>query len=119
MKTIYYRTKEVYMELKLKELRISQNLTQKKIAEAVNLTQFTYSNYETGYTEPTIKTLVDIANYYNVTLDYLVGRPFASDVGYLTDNEKELLNVYRSLSKNNQITFLAEGKGMQLIQNSN
>ena len=56
---------------KLKELR--GELSQEKYAKIFGLTQRTYSNYETGIREPDIETLIKIANYHNISVDYLIG----------------------------------------------
>lgn len=93
--------------MRLKELRIINNLSQNEIAKKVGLTQFTYSNYETGTTEPKIKTLIDLANQYNVSLDYLVGREFNNEFGYLSDNEKTIISAFRSMSSETQIKTTA------------
>lgn len=58
----------------LKELREKNKLTQKEVAEKVNITQRAYAFYETGDREPSIDTLIKIANLYNVPIDILVGR---------------------------------------------
>ncbi len=58
----------------LKELREKNKFTQKEVAEKVNITQRAYAFYETGDREPSIDTLIKIANLYNVPIDILVGR---------------------------------------------
>lgn len=58
----------------LKELREKNKLTQKEVAEKVNISQRAYAFYETGDREPSIDTLIKIANLYNVPIDILVGR---------------------------------------------
>lgn len=58
--------------LRLKELR--GELTQAQIAEKLNLARETYRNYENGTREPDQKTLSDLADYFNVSVDYLLGR---------------------------------------------
>lgn len=102
--------------MNLKQLRISEGKTQVEIAKAINITQYTYSNYETGYTEPNIETLIKLADYYGVSLDYLVGRKFKNELGYLTENEKQLLTNFRNLSEQNKVVLLAESKGMLAVQ---
>jgi transcriptional regulator with XRE-family HTH domain len=59
---------------RLKELRKSRNLTQDEMAKKINLPRSTYSNYETGKREPDYYTLEQIAEYFGVTVDYLLGR---------------------------------------------
>lgn len=58
----------------LKELRKENGLKQKEIAEKIQITERTYSNYETGKREPDIETLIKIADYYKISLDLLTGR---------------------------------------------
>ena len=57
----------------LKELRKESNLSQKQVAEKLCISQQTYSDYENGKTEPTIETLITIKNFFNVTIEYLLG----------------------------------------------
>lgn len=58
----------------LKNLRKEKKQTQTEIAKKLNLSQRVYSNYEKGQREPSIDTLIDMAEYFNVPLDILVGR---------------------------------------------
>lgn len=58
----------------LKELRKDKNITQKEIAETINVTERAYCFYENGSREPAIDTLIKIAEYYNIPIDVLVGR---------------------------------------------
>ena len=58
----------------LKGLRIENNLTQKEIANIINVSERKYSRYETGDREPKIDTLIKIAEYYKIPIDILVGR---------------------------------------------
>ena len=58
----------------LKNLRKSQNLDQKKLAEILNVSSKTVSHWETSYTEPSINQLIAIANYFDITLDELMDR---------------------------------------------
>lgn len=104
------------MEERLIFLRKSINKTQTEIANYLNMQQGSYQKYEVGKAEPNIQTLIKLADYYHVTLDYLVGREFANDAGYLTEREKELLRVYRNLTERNQQTLIDESKGILLAQ---
>lgn len=58
----------------LKSWRISQNLTQKQLAEKLELSYHTISHWETGYTEPSIAQLIALADFFDTTIDELVGR---------------------------------------------
>lgn len=59
--------------MKLKELRKSRGLLQREVAEVVNCSQAVYSRYETGEREPPFDIIQTLANYYGVTVDYLMG----------------------------------------------
>jgi len=58
----------------LLKLRTARNLSQKDIAEAVGLAVHTYQRYEYGEREPQLSTLVKLADFYDLSLDELVGR---------------------------------------------
>lgn len=58
----------------LKGLRKQNNLTQSQVAEVINVTQRTYAHYEKGDREPSIETLIKLADYYRLPIDVLVGR---------------------------------------------
>jgi transcriptional regulator with XRE-family HTH domain len=58
---------------RFKQLRESKGLTQYQLAEELNLGRASISNYELGTRTPDIDVLVRIANYFNVTTDYLTG----------------------------------------------
>lgn len=55
-------------------LRNSRNLTQKQVYEAVNMSAIGYQRYEYGKREPAYQNLIALANYFDVSIDYLVGR---------------------------------------------
>lgn len=58
----------------MKELRLQKGLSQLRLATDLNTTQNTISRYETGEREPGICELIKIADYFNVSVDYLIGR---------------------------------------------
>lgn len=60
--------------MRLKELRKKKGLTQIRLAIELNMSQNTISRYETGSHEPDVQTLIQIADYFNVSLDYLMER---------------------------------------------
>lgn len=59
---------------RLKELRISRNLTQKQVYEAIGMSAIGYQRYEYGDREPAYQKLIALADYFDVSIDYLVGR---------------------------------------------
>jgi len=59
---------------RLKDLREDADLTQQKLAQHLNINQRAYSHYEKGDREIPLIVLIEIADFYDVSLDYLVGR---------------------------------------------
>ena len=60
--------------MRLKELRKEKGITQLKLAMDLGLSQNTISRYETGEREADYKTLIMLADYFGVSVDYLIGR---------------------------------------------
>ena len=60
--------------MRLKEIRKAKGISQLKMAMDLNTNQNTISRYETGEREPGIAELIRIADYFNVSVDYLLGR---------------------------------------------
>ncbi len=58
---------------RLKNLRIARNMSQVKVAKALNLKLNTYRNYENNEREPNSAILIQLAKYFNVSIDYLLG----------------------------------------------
>jgi Predicted transcriptional regulators len=59
---------------RLKKLRKERNLSQDEVGQPLNISGRTVGNYESGEREPSLDTLIKIADFYGVSLDYLLGR---------------------------------------------
>ncbi|MDE5984974.1 MAG: helix-turn-helix domain-containing protein [Eubacterium sp.] len=62
------------MKLRLKDIREDSDITQKQVAEYLNIQQNTYSQYENGKRDISVELLSKLADYYNVSVDYLIGK---------------------------------------------
>lgn len=85
----------------LKKAREKVGLTQAQAAEAIGVSDGTYKNYEQGKREPNGDKMVTIANLFNVTTDYLLGRepapnPFA-ELNLSEEDEANVVSKYMSL----------------------
>ena len=60
------------MRNRIRDMREDHDLTQQKIADAIGITQRKYSYLETGTQQLTDEILVKLANYYKVSIDYLL-----------------------------------------------
>jgi len=58
---------------RIKELRSERNLTLREIGEALGIDHTTYSSYETGKAHPKLELFVKIAEFFDVTPNYLLG----------------------------------------------
>lgn len=86
--------------MNLKRLRTSANITQLQLAKVLNISQQNLCRYETGQNEPDIETLKKIADYFDVSLDFLCDRPRPYDIPSTTTIEqKELIKIILSLDR--------------------
>lgn len=60
--------------MRLKELRIKRGVTQQRLAIELNLNQNSISRYESGIREADYRTLILLADYFQVSIDYLLER---------------------------------------------
>lgn len=85
----------------LKSLRLSHKITQKQLAESIGVSERGIQNYELNERKPTYDTLIAMADYFNVSLDYLVGRndekKNASSDGDFSPKEDELIKNFKLL----------------------
>ena len=65
---------------RLKDLREDHDLTQEQLSKMLNISQRTYSYYETGGRSVPVEIICDLANIYQTSTDYILG---------LTDNKKD------------------------------
>lgn len=88
----------------LKKLRQSHHLSQQKLADEFHISQQSIWKYENALSEPDIHTLIRFANYFNVSVDYLIGNtniPAKADAvsdKQLTPMESALVQNYRCAS---------------------
>ena len=84
------------MKLRLKELRELHGKTQQEVADAVGCTKSAYHRYENSERQPPLETLVSLADYFEVSIDYLLGRDIV-DQAALSAYEISLVNASRKL----------------------
>lgn len=84
---------------KLKELRKQKGITAEVLCKDLGITVGSYRNYERNDRNPPYDTLVKIADYYEVTADYLLGREPQKEKPYHLGLEKGIKQAYLSLPK--------------------
>lgn len=79
----------------LRTLRLSKKYSQAQVAKKLNKTRATISNYETGQKIPSVQTLIELAELFNTSLDYLVGfdKEDCISLHSLSDSQIQLLHT--------------------------
>lgn len=103
--------------MNIKTLRKQLNKTQQDIANDLNISRQNYSRYESENVEPDIKTLKNLADYFNVSLDYLCGRTWNNNIGYIPEEKKEVIKIILQLNEINTIKILGFASGLLAGQN--
>lgn len=94
----------------LKALRAKANLSQKELADIVCVSQQSINKYENHNVEPNIETLCLLADCFETSIDYLVGRtenesPVIAEKYTIKASEKKLIEAYRRLEKKDKKTI--------------
>lgn len=106
------------MSLRIKDLRTERHLTQQDVADGTSISRSVLSQYEAGTVDPTASVISRLADYFQVSIDYLVGRE--DDLGNISlpsqstpsRKERELLAIFRQMTDAQQNRFLGIGEGM-------
>lgn len=59
---------------RLQQCRLEKDVSQTAVAQYLNITRQAYNHYETGQRQPTQEVLIKLADYFGVSVDYLLGR---------------------------------------------
>lgn len=88
-------TRLMTLQENLKKTRIDKGMSQKEVADILKIDRSTYAKYESGTSEPNCTTLIEFANFFEVSLDWLLcGRTF--DVS--SSNLEQLLQRISKMS---------------------
>ena len=97
----------------LKETRKKHNLTQIKVADDLHFAHTTYTAYENGKIQPSTQTMIKLADYFNTTIDALVGHETRHiiDTSTMSLAKIELINQIKQLDENsvNNINGFLQG----------
>lgn len=118
------------MENIIKNLRKEKGLTQAQLAESLKLDQTAISKWENGKAVPDTQMLIRLADFFDVSTDYLLGLStlyypdrINTTVDLLSPNEKELLEIFNALEREYQAQILeyaryfATRRGIKLKNN--
>lgn len=82
--------------IRLFELRNEKELSQREMAKIMNVSQGTVNNWENSNTQPSIEQLILLADFFDVTVDYLIGRTdyfTANKENTITDRQSKILKL--------------------------
>lgn len=85
--------------IRLLELRTERGLSQRAMAKILNISQGTYNNWENSNTQPSIEQLIDLARFFGVSVDYLIGYSDefgAPDDKPLTRRQRDTLKLFEA-----------------------
>ncbi len=113
--TIINTGDKIMIKTKLRELRIKKGVSQQDMADYLNVKRPTYTRYESGTNEPDLKAVILLADYFGVTVDYLLDREppavcnekSSSKSDELNEKERIMLQMFRSSSEEFQDQFLS------------
>ena len=94
----------------IKRLRSERNISQQELAQRIDSNQRQVSKWENGVIEPNLESLIKLADYFEVSTDYLLGR--SNDVGVIETNanltqfQSNLIAVVSKLSRDDQFQVL-------------
>lgn len=93
---------------RIRELRISKNMSQKELSELIDVSKSAISKYESDSLEPNIRVQIALAEAFNVTIDYLIGYSDENTLAKSDDNITKMIELYKELNENNRILALAK-----------
>lgn len=85
----------------LKQLRLNKNVLQKDVAKYLDVDRTTYVKYERGDSEPNHDILIKLADYFDVTVDYLLGREEKPSENS-NDLSNKITEMFKRLNDTNQ-----------------
>jgi transcriptional regulator with XRE-family HTH domain len=96
---------------KLKKLIEEKDISQKQVANKLNIAVSTFNGYVQDYREPDFKTLIAVAQYFSVSTDYLIGNISLTMVdNTLNEVESEIIRLFRELTIDQQELLIEQVK---------
>ena len=94
--------------LRLTELRLQEGVSQKKLAEDLHMSAGNLCDWEKGRTEPDIERLIKLADYFDVSLDFLMGREVRSSdkAAPSTDLKYRLIGAFNKLTDTGKLKLV-------------
>lgn len=97
---------------RIKEIREKHNLSQLELGKIVGCSKNKILRYENCYSDTPTDVLIKIADYFNVSLDYLCDRQFSNNLGYVQEERRDFIRQIVDLSDKNFEKVVAYTTGL-------
>lgn len=86
---------------RLRELRMRRNISQEEVARHIGITRSAYSHYEINNRQPVYETLIKLAAFFDVTLDYIIGGTATKHKSESSDTQdtREILHLLQHMDQ--------------------
>lgn len=86
---------------RLRELRLRRKISQEEVARHIGITRSAYSHYEINNRQPVYETLIKLAAYFDVSLDYIIGGAYSKAKGEqsITPDNREILSLFQHMNQ--------------------
>lgn len=86
---------------RLRELRLRRKISQEEVARHIGITRSAYSHYEINNRQPVYETLIKVAAYFDVSLDYIIGgtTPVSAPEQSAPQQTKEILSLLQHMNE--------------------
>jgi transcriptional regulator with XRE-family HTH domain len=86
---------------RLRELRLQRNISQEEVARHIGITRSAYSHYEINNRQPVYETLIKLAAYFDVSLDYMIGGSASKHKSESSDTQdtKEIMHLLKHMNQ--------------------
>lgn len=108
-----------FFKSRIRELREENHLSMKELGDKIGSSDAAVCKWENGITEPKSAYILKLANFFNVSTDYLLGRAdelggtvLPSPAPELPQDEQQLLALYRKMSHPQKIRVIAYSEGL-------
>lgn len=104
---------------RISSLISKNNITPNRLLVSCNVQSNAYTKWKSGIAKPSLDALIKIANYFNVSLDYLVGRTSENDTTSNNATSNPVFDRISQLSKLQQMQVMAYIDGLQGVKSHN
>lgn len=112
-------TKKNDISLRLKQLRKQRELRQEDVAEILGIVRATYAAKEAGRNQFIVTELAVLADYYDVSVEWILSGNNDKKKDYLTEQEARLVNAFRNLSDTEKNALMMAAMDFILAKSSN